>query len=98
MAKKSVKSRNKKRILRVEATKKYTDKLRQASKLDSSEGYAARKTLNMRDRNQSPVRVRNRCASCGRPRGVLRKFNLCRICVRIAAMRGFIPGLKKASW
>ncbi|MXP51268.1 30S ribosomal protein S14 [Pantoea sp. SoEX] len=49
-------------------------------------------------RDSSPSRQRNRCRQTGRPRGFLRKFGLSRIKVREAAMRGEIPGLKKASW
>ena len=44
------------------------------------------------------VRLRNRCFRCGRPRGYLRKFNLCRICFRKLALAGEIPGVIKASW
>jgi len=44
------------------------------------------------------VRLRNRCKSCGRPRGFLRKFSLCRICFRKFALSGQIPGVTKASW
>ena len=43
-------------------------------------------------------RHRNRCFRCGRPRGYLRKFNLCRICFRDLALAGEIPGVIKASW
>ncbi|HEX4810490.1 MAG TPA: type Z 30S ribosomal protein S14 [Bryobacteraceae bacterium] len=43
-------------------------------------------------------RLRNRCKSCGRPRGFLRKFSLCRICFRKLALAGEIPGVTKASW
>lgn len=43
-------------------------------------------------------RQRNRCFRCGRPRGYLRKFNLCRICFRNLALAGEIPGVIKASW
>ncbi len=39
-----------------------------------------------------------RCRLCGRPRGYLRKFQLCRICFRNLALRGEIPGVTKASW
>lgn len=49
-------------------------------------------------RDSSPVRQRNRCNITGRPHGFLRKFGMSRIKVREAAMRGEIPGLKKASW
>jgi len=44
------------------------------------------------------VRFRNRCKNCGRPRGFLRKFSLCRICFRKFALAGEIPGVTKASW
>ena len=43
-------------------------------------------------------RHRNRCFQCGRPRGFLRKFRLCRICFRKLALAGEIPGVIKASW
>jgi small subunit ribosomal protein S14 len=43
-------------------------------------------------------RLRNRCKQCGRPRGFLRKFSLCRICFRKLALAGEIPGVTKASW
>ncbi len=45
-----------------------------------------------------PTRLRNRCKNCGRPRGFLRKFSLCRICFRKFALSGQIPGVTKASW
>lgn len=54
--------------------------------------------LQILPRDSSPIRQRNRCRQTGRPHGVLRKFGLSRIKVREAAMRGEIPGLKKASW
>jgi len=44
------------------------------------------------------VRAKNRCQLCGRARGYLRKFGLCRICFRELAHRGELPGVKKASW
>jgi small subunit ribosomal protein S14 len=40
----------------------------------------------------------HRCKQCGRPRGYLRKFNLCRICFRKLALEGYLPGVTKASW
>ncbi|MGP1956305.1 MAG: 30S ribosomal protein S14 [Arsenophonus sp. NC-PE1-MAG3] len=49
-------------------------------------------------RDSSPSRQRNRCRQTGRPHGFLRKFGLSRIKVRESAMRGEIPGIKKASW
>ncbi|RKY41192.1 MAG: type Z 30S ribosomal protein S14 [Candidatus Omnitrophota bacterium] len=44
------------------------------------------------------TRYRNRCRICGRPRGYIRDFGLCRICFRTLAWQGLIPGVKKASW
>ncbi len=49
-------------------------------------------------RDSSPVRHRNRCSITGRPRGFYRKFGLSRNKLREAAMRGDVPGLRKASW
>ena len=49
-------------------------------------------------RDSSPVRLRNRCAITGRPRGTFRKFGLARNKIREIAMRGEIPGMIKASW
>jgi len=45
-----------------------------------------------------PTRGYNRCKVCGRPRGFLRKFGMCRICFRKLASEGMIPGVVKASW
>lgn len=44
------------------------------------------------------VRKNNRCNRCGRPRAFIRKFGLCRICFREMALKGEIPGVRKASW
>jgi small subunit ribosomal protein S14 len=49
-------------------------------------------------RDSSVSRKRNRCNITGRPHGFLRKFGMSRIKLREAAMRGEVPGLKKASW
>ena len=45
-----------------------------------------------------PVRSYNRCGLCGRPHGYIRDFGICRLCFRKLALRGEIPGVKKASW
>ncbi len=60
--------------------------------------HSARIKLQMLPRNSSPVRLRNRCALTGRPRGVYRKFGLGRGKLRDIAMSGQIPGIIKASW
>jgi small subunit ribosomal protein S14 len=44
------------------------------------------------------VRHRHRCKRCGRPRGYLRKFSLCRLCFRRLALEGEIAGVIKSSW
>jgi SSU ribosomal protein S14P len=62
------------------------------------EKQAAVDQLSRLPRDSSPVRGRNRCSVTGRSRGVYRKFGLGRIKLREAAMRGEVPGLKKASW
>jgi len=49
-------------------------------------------------RRKYKVRVRNRCQICGRPRGYMRRFGLCRICFRREALEGRLPGVVKSSW
>jgi len=62
------------------------------------ERWEAQQKLQKLPRDASPVRQRNRCRVTGRPHGVYRKFGLCRNKLREEAMRGFVPGLRKASW
>jgi small subunit ribosomal protein S14 len=52
----------------------------------------------MKKTQKFEVRHRNRCGVCGRSRGYMRKFGICRICFRNLASRGEIPGVRKASW
>ncbi|WP_305093328.1 30S ribosomal protein S14 [Prescottella sp. R16] len=58
----------------------------------------ARAELQRQPRDASPVRIRNRDAADGRPRGHLRKFGLSRVRVREMAHRGELPGVRKSSW
>jgi small subunit ribosomal protein S14 len=60
----------------------------------------AKKCLVNKQRLEPKYKVRkyNRCQLCGRPRGYLRKFGICRICFRSLASQGQIPGVVKASW
>ena len=58
----------------------------------------ARIKLQKLPRDASPVRLRNRCALTGRPRGVYRKFGLARNKLRDLALKGEVPGIIKASW
>ncbi len=59
---------------------------------------AKKSLINKEQHRKFPVRVRSRCKLCGRPRGYLRRFNLCRICFRELALAGQIPGVVKSSW
>lgn len=54
----------------------------------------ARETKKLKHKTQ----YRNRCKICGRPRGFMRKYGLCRLCFREHALAGEIPGVRKASW
>ncbi len=60
----------------------------------------ARKALIEKSKRKPKFKVRehNRCKICGRPRGYMRDFGICRVCFREMASRGEIPGVKKASW
>ncbi len=68
------------------------------ARLSDEERMDARLKFQQLPRNASPSRQRNRCALTGRPRGVFRKFGLCRNKLREIAMRGEVPGMTKASW
>ena len=89
MAKKSVIAREVKRRKTVE---KYAAKRAQLK----AEGRW--EELQKLPRNASPVRLHNRCALTGRPRGYMRKFGLCRNVFREMAVEGKIPGIRKSSW
>jgi len=101
MAKLALINRDKKRRA---AVKKYAARRAELlaiinnQKRPSEERYEARLRLQKLPRDASPVRLRNRCALTGRPRGVYRKFGLARAKLRDIAMRGEIPGVIKASW
>ena len=66
--------------------------------LSDVERFEARLKLQALPRNANPTRQRNRCQITGRPRGVFRKFGLCRNKLRELAFRGEVPGMVKASW
>ena len=66
--------------------------------LSDEERFEARLKLQALPRNANPTRLRNRCQLTGRPRGVFRKFGLCRNKIRELAFSGEIPGVVKASW
>ena len=56
------------------------------------------KALKEKGVQKAGVRLRNRCFRCGRPRAYIRKFGLCRVCLREMAHRGELPGVTKSSW
>lgn len=66
--------------------------------LPGEERMSAMQALQKLPRDSSPVRKRNRCGITGRPKGYYRRFGLSRNKLREYAMRGEIPGLRKASW
>ncbi|QCI17309.1 30S ribosomal protein S14 [Buchnera aphidicola (Aphis helianthi)] len=101
MAKQSMKARELKRTKL--ANKFYVQRMALKGiinniKLSEEERWDAVLKLQVFPRDSSPSRQRNRCRQTGRPHAFLRKFGLSRIKVREAAMKGEIPGLKKASW
>ena len=101
MAKLALINRNEKRrrIVKKHAAKRAElEGIANNMKLGQEERYEARLKLQKLPRDSSPVRVRNRCALTGRPRGTYRKFGLARNKLREIAMRGEIPGITKASW
>jgi small subunit ribosomal protein S14 len=101
MAKLAVINRQAKRVA---AVKKYAERRKQLlaiirdPKATDEARDEARAKLQALPRDASPVRLRNRCAITGRPRGTFRKFGLSRNKIREIAMRGEIPGMIKASW
>ena len=60
----------------------------------------AKKSMVVKQQRKQKFKVReySRCKRCGRPRSVLKKFGICRICFRELANSGQIPGVKKSSW
>ena len=59
----------------------------------------AKTSIIHRERNRKyDIRVRQRCRICGRPRGYMRRFDMCRICFREGALKGELPGVVKSSW
>lgn len=89
MAKESMKAREVKRAKLVE---KYAEK---RAKLIAEGDYISLQKL---PKNASPIRMHNRCTLTGRPKGYIRQFGISRIQFREMALKGLIPGVKKASW
>ena len=101
MAKKSKIVREKKLenlILKYSKTRSDLKKIISNPESSIKEKEFAVNKLDSLPRRSSSTRIRNRCFATGRPRGVLRKFNLSRLCFREMALKGEIPGITKASW
>ena len=89
MAKESIKARERKREKLVERYAERRKALKEAG------DYIGLQKL---PKNASPVRLHNRCKLTGRPKGYMRLFGVSRINFREMAVKGLIPGVKKASW
>jgi len=89
MAKESMKARE---VKRQRLVNKYAEK---RARLKAEGDY---ETLQKLPKNASPVRIHNRCSLTGRPKGYMRQFGISRITFREMALKGLIPGVKKASW
>jgi len=89
MAKESLKARQRKRERMVTKFAEKRKQLKAEGRLDELDALPL---------NGSSVRLHNRCLLTGRPRGFMRDFGLCRNQFRDLAVKGHIPGLRKASW
>ncbi|WP_353270344.1 30S ribosomal protein S14 [Wolbachia endosymbiont (group A) of Myopa testacea] len=102
MAKKSMIERNLRRIKLCDQYKEKREKLKSIinnKNLSIVERFTAQnKLIKKLPRNSSKTKIRNRCALTGRPRGVYRKFGLCRIVLRDLSSVGQVPGVTKSSW
>jgi small subunit ribosomal protein S14 len=101
MAKTAVVNRDRKRrivVRKFAAKRKDLLEIINNQRFSPEDRYAARLKMQQLPRDASPVRLRNRCALTGRPRGVYSKFGLARSKLRDIALRGEIPGVIKASW
>lgn len=102
MAKKSMIERNLRRIKLCDQYKEKREKLKSIindKNLSIVERFIAQnKLIKKLPRNSSKTKIRNRCALTGRPRGVYRKFGLCRIVLRDLCSFGQVPGVTKSSW
>ncbi len=89
MSKKSVEARQRKRERLVKRYAERRAQLKEEGRLEE---------LDLLPKNSSPVRLKNRCALTGRPKGYMRVFGISRIKFREMANNGLIPGVRKASW
>ena len=101
MAKLAVVLRQQKRVkivAKFKARRAQLIEIMQNSRASDEAKDEARAKFQKLPRDSSPVRLRNRCALTGRPRGVYRKFGLGRNKLRDLALKGEVPGVIKASW
>ena len=101
MAKLATVNRNSKRqkiVRKYEEQRAILNKMISNLTISEADRFDARIKLQKLPRDSSPVRLRNRCALTGRPRGIYSKFGLGRSKLRDIAMSGKIPGIIKASW
>ena len=100
MAKESMKARE---VKRAKMVAKYAAKRAALKKIvntsdDPQAAFEAAQKLQSIPRNANPIRLHNRCAITGRPKGYIRLFGLSRMQFREMASAGLIPGVRKASW
>jgi len=69
-----------------------------ASKAAKAKNKLQRTKLMNKNSQFKAVKYRNRCAICGRSRGYIRRFKLCRVCFRQRALNGELPGVRKMTW
>lgn len=101
MAKKSMIQRNLRRVKLYNQYGEKREKLKSIlnnKSLSIAERFKAQNKLMKLPRDSSKNRIRNRCVLTGRPRGVYRKFGLCRVVLRDLCSFGLIPGVTKSSW
>ncbi len=101
MAKKSAIAKNERRIRMVAQYAEVRAELKSIANnvnLPQEERMEARRALARLPRDSNPNRVRNRDSATGRPRGYIRHFGLSRISFREMALKGLLPGVRKASW
>jgi small subunit ribosomal protein S14 len=101
MARKSVVNRDQKRRKLCEKYRAKRNELRQMisnRQISDEKRREAVEEMQSLPRDTSPMRRRNRCKLCGRPRAYNRLTGLCRLHMRIATVSGMVPGMRKASW
>ncbi|OCA06289.1 30S ribosomal protein S14 [Wolbachia endosymbiont of Trichogramma pretiosum] len=102
MAKKSMIQKNLRRVKLCDQYRERREQLKSIMNnrdLSIAKRFAAQsKLIKKFPRDSSKIRIRNRCALTGRPRGVYRKFGLCRIVLRDLCSFGQVPGVTKSSW